>query len=46
MVSLALNPTPVGLGLAALSLSAITYNVGKETLEVRADKHLDREKKL
>ncbi|WP_232049153.1 hypothetical protein [Rickettsia asiatica] len=44
-MSLALNPTPVGLGLAALSLSAITYNVGKETLEVRADKHLDREKK-
>lgn len=45
MVSLALNPTPVGLGLAALSLSAIAYNVGKETLEVREDKHLDREKK-
>ncbi len=44
MVSLALNPTPVGLGLAALSLSAVAYNVGKETLEVRADKHLDRKK--
>ncbi|MFY9590181.1 hypothetical protein OTR29_05475 [Rickettsia endosymbiont of Halotydeus destructor] len=44
MVSLALNPTPIGLGLAALSLSAVAYNVGKETLEVRADKRLDRKK--
>ncbi|WP_017208574.1 hypothetical protein [Rickettsia australis] len=39
MVSLALNPTPVGLRLAAFSLSAIAYNVGKEILEVREDKH-------
>ncbi|MCC8467424.1 MAG: hypothetical protein LN589_01585, partial [Rickettsia endosymbiont of Eriopis connexa] len=34
------------LGIAALSLSAVAYNVGQETLEVREDKHLDREKKL
>jgi len=44
--SLALNPTPVGLGLAALSLSAVAYNVGKETLEVRADKRLNRQKEI
>ncbi len=45
-VSLVLNPTPVGVGLAALSLSTVAYNVGKETLEVKEDKRLDRKKKL
>ncbi|AFB31565.1 competence F-like domain protein [Rickettsia rhipicephali str. Ect] len=44
-VSLVLNPTPVGVGLAALSLLAVAYNVGKETLEVKEDKRLDRKKK-
>nr|WP_029374563.1 hypothetical protein [Rickettsia conorii] len=44
-VSLVLNPTPV-VGLAALSLSTVAYNVGKETLEVKEDKRLDRKKKL
>ena len=44
-VSLVLNPTPVGVGLAALSSSAVAYNIGKETLEVKEDKRLDRKKK-
>ncbi|HJD55943.1 MAG TPA: hypothetical protein LFW21_04840 [Rickettsia endosymbiont of Pyrocoelia pectoralis] len=42
--SVALNPTPIGVGIAALSLTAVAYNVTKETLEVRDDKKLDREK--
>lgn len=42
--SVALNPTPIGVGIAALSLTAVAYNVTKETLEVREDKKLDREK--
>ncbi|WP_085065808.1 hypothetical protein [Rickettsia peacockii] len=46
VVSLVLNSTPVGVGLAALSLSTVAYNVGKETLEVKEDKRLDRKKKL
>lgn len=42
--TVALNPTPIGVGIAALSLTAVAYNVTKETLEVRDDKKLDREK--
>lgn len=45
VVSLAVNPTPIGLGIAALSLTSVAYGVVKETLEVREDKHLDNEKK-
>lgn len=41
--SVALNPTPIGVGIATLSL-AVAYNVTKETLEVREDKKLDKEK--
>ncbi|MGX6960878.1 MAG: hypothetical protein ACIPMY_06765 [Rickettsia endosymbiont of Pentastiridius leporinus] len=44
ITSVVLNPTPIGVGIAALSLTAVAYNVTKETIEVRDDKKLDREK--
>lgn len=42
--SVALNPTPIGVGIATLSLTAVAYNVTKEMLEVREDKKLDKDK--
>lgn len=46
IISMVVNPTPVGIVAGALSLSAIGFNVVKETLEVREGRHLNVEKKI